>query len=114
MFSLTIGTLGKLNIQRNLEVTFHHREKGFVTFRCPSLPSPFHLIAGILRLNPLSLRDRLRLSSLLAQVGMQNKRVVNNDGMTVDEWLTSCTQTEECKENFWNVIATATLNENPQ
>ena len=34
--------------------------------------------------------------------------------MTVDEWLTSCHQTEECKKYFWNVIATATLNESPQ
>jgi squalene-associated FAD-dependent desaturase len=109
-----IGSLSKLNIQRNLEVTFHHREKGFVTFRCPSLPGPFHLVAGILRLYTLTLRDRLRLLSLLAKVGAQNKRGLIKDGMTVDEWLTSYKQTEECKENFWNVIATATLNEDPQ
>jgi squalene-associated FAD-dependent desaturase len=113
-FFQMIGSLDKLTIQRNLEVTFHHRQKGFVTFRCPSLPSPFHLIAGILRLNTISVRDRLRLLSLLAKVGAQNKRAPINDGMTVDEWLTSCNQTEECKESFWNVIATATLNESPK
>jgi squalene-associated FAD-dependent desaturase len=109
-----IGTLGKLNTQRNLEVTFHHREKGFVTFRCPSLPSPFHLVVGIVQLKTLSLRDRLRLLSLVVQVGWQNKGALIRDGLTVDEWLTSCNQTEECKENFWNVIATATLNESPR
>jgi squalene-associated FAD-dependent desaturase len=109
-----IGCLSKLNIQRNLEVTFHHREKGFVTFRCPSLPSPFHLVVGILRLNTMSIRDRLRLLSLLVRVSRQKERTLINDGMTVDKWLTSCNQTDECKENFWNVIATATLNESPE
>jgi squalene-associated FAD-dependent desaturase len=109
-----IGSLDKLNIQRNLEVTFHHREKGFVTFRCPSLPSPFHLAAGILRLKTLSLPDRFRLLSLLVQVRRKKEQTLIKDGMTVDEWLTSYKQTEECKENFWNVIATATLNESPQ
>jgi squalene-associated FAD-dependent desaturase len=109
-----VGSLGKLNIQRNLEVTFHHREKGFVTFRCPSLPSPFHLVVGILRLTTLSFRGRLRLLSLLVQVSRQKERTLIKDGMTVDEWLTSCNQTEECKVNFWNVISTATLNEGPQ
>jgi squalene-associated FAD-dependent desaturase len=109
-----IGSFGKLHIQRNLEVTFHHREKGFVTFRCPSLPSPFHVVVGILRLDTLSLRNRLRLLSLFVQVGQQNRRASIKDGMTVDEWLTSHSQTKGCKENFWNVIATATLNENPQ
>jgi squalene-associated FAD-dependent desaturase len=113
-FLQMIGSLDKLNIQRNLDVTFHHRQKGFVTFRCPSLPSPFHFVAGILRLSTLTLRDRLRLLSLLVQVGVKNKRTFITDGMTVDEWLTSYKQTEECKENFWNVVATATLNENPQ
>jgi squalene-associated FAD-dependent desaturase len=109
-----IGSLSKLNIQRNLEVTFHHREKGFVTFRCPTLPSPYHLVVGILRLNTLSFRDRLRLLSVLVQVSRQRERTLIQDRMTVDEWLTSCNQTRGCKENFWNVIATATLNENPQ
>jgi uncharacterized protein with NAD-binding domain and iron-sulfur cluster len=50
----------------------------------------------------------------MVQVNRRKERTLFKDGMTVDEWLTSCNQTEECRENFWNVIATATLNENPQ
>src|SRR3972149_1215501 len=32
-FLETIGSLDKITIQKHLEVTFHHPEKGFVTFR---------------------------------------------------------------------------------
>ena len=113
-FFQTIGSLDKLTIQKNLEVAFHHPEKGLVTFRCPSLPSPYHIVLGILRLKTLSVRDRLRLLSLLRQIGPKGVPARIGDNMTVDEWLTSCCQTEECKKYFWNVIATATLNERPQ
>jgi squalene-associated FAD-dependent desaturase len=113
-FLQTIGSLDKLTIQKNLEVTFHHAQRGFVRFRCPSLPSPYHIILGILRLKTLSVRDRFRLLFLLRQVTPRGHRVPIGDSMTVDEWLTGCHQTEECKKYFWNVIATATLNENPQ
>lgn len=113
-FLQTIGSLDKLTIQKNLEVTFHHPEKGLVTFRCPSFPSPYHIILGILRLKTVSVRARFRLLLLLRQITPQSRRVPIGDSMTVDEWLTSCHQTEECKKYFWNVIATATLNESPQ
>jgi squalene-associated FAD-dependent desaturase len=113
-FFQAIGSFEKLTIQKNLEVTFHHPEKGLVTFRCPNLPSPYHVVLGILRLKTLALRDRLRLLSLLRQVGSGSQQILSGDGMTVDEWLTSHHQTDECKEYFWNVIATATLNENPK
>jgi len=113
-FLQTIGSLDKLTIQKNLEVTFHHPEKGPVTFRCPSVPSPYHIVLGILRLKTLSVRDRFRLLLLLRQIASEDQRVIIGDNLTVDEWLTSCNQTEECKKYFWNVIATATLNESPQ
>jgi phytoene dehydrogenase-like protein len=113
-FLQAIGSFDRLTIQKNLEVTFHHPEKGLVTFRCPSVPSPYHIILGILRLKTLSMRDRMRLLSLLRQIGPKGAAALIGHNMTVDEWLTSCHQTEECKKYFWNVIATATLNESPQ
>jgi squalene-associated FAD-dependent desaturase len=113
-FFQTIGSLDKLTIQKNLEVAFHHPEKGLVTFRCPSLPSPYHIVLGLLRLRTLMVRDRLRMLFLLRKISQQSQPKLSQDSMTVDEWLTSCHQTEESKKYFWNVIATATLNDSPK
>lgn len=113
-FLKMIGTLDRLTVQKNLEVTFHHPEKGLVRFLCPKIPAPFHVIVGLLSLRTLSLRDRFRLLSVLRRVTFGGQRLGEADSMTVDEWLTSCHQSEECKKYFWNVIATATLNENPK
>ena len=109
-----IGAQGKLTVQKNLEVTFYHPEKGIVVFRCPPLPSPFHIGVGLLRLKVLSMTDRLKLFSVLWEVAFGKDRLLKSDNLTVDEWLTLCNQSEPCKKYFWNVIATATLNDNPK
>ena len=113
-FLKMIGSFDKLSVQNNLEVTFYHPEKGFVSFRCSRLPRPFHVIAGLLNLRTLSLRDRFRLLSVLREVAFRGEHSKSWDSKTVDEWLTELNQSEDCKKYFWNVVATATLNDNPK
>jgi len=113
-FLRRIGSLEKLTVQKKLEVTFFHPKKGFVKFRCPRLPVPYHLVFGTLGLRTLSLSDRLGLRRVLKD--MSRKRPMNGElrSITVEEWLTRCKQSEASKRHFWNIIATAILNQRPE
>jgi squalene-associated FAD-dependent desaturase len=113
-FLSTIGTSDQLSVQGNLAVTFYYPRLGLVRFRCPNLPAPLHILIGLLRLKSLSLRDRFRLLSVLREVASHDGEGKNLDSLTVDEWLVQCGQTEDCRNHFWNIVATATLNEEPK
>ena len=113
-FLHTIGSYQKLVTQNNLHVTFYHPKRGFVNFRCPNLPAPFHVIAGLLRLKTLSWKDRFQLLQVLWNVAKDSGRSLTADRMTVEEWLKSCNQSVESRKFFWNIIATATLNQKPE
>jgi squalene-associated FAD-dependent desaturase len=107
-----IGTLDKLFIQPHLRLTYHHPRKGFHTVRFPALPSPFHLVWGILRYDLLPLVDRCRM--LYAGLVMPRSGSVKEkslEDLTVEEWLDSCRQTAACKATFWEPLAVSIMNE---
>jgi squalene-associated FAD-dependent desaturase len=113
-FLYMLGAQTKVRVQRNLEVVYYHPWKGFIKFRCPSLPNPLHVIVGILTYRALSIEDRLRLLLMLKKLTSRNQTAEIERSLTVDEWLSSCRQSEECKKYFWNPIAIATLNDDPK
>lgn len=110
-----IGCLDKLHIQDQLTIEFLHPQKGRITFRCPNLPAPFHLLFGVLGLKTLLLKDRLRMILAAKKlIGSSDKTDDDFDSLTVDQWLTQLHQSDECKRYFWNVFAIAVLNNHPK
>ncbi len=108
-----IGASHKLKYQPNPQVDFLHEREGAASFKCPPLPAPLHLLAGLAGLETIGWRERLGA----LRVGLELKRL-NGDraqlaDITVREWLTRLGQSERIQQRFWDVMALATLNESP-
>jgi squalene-associated FAD-dependent desaturase len=108
-----IGTRRLLTVQPVPALVFHHPQKGFRTFRLPSVPSPFHMLAGVLGSDLFGLADRVRL--LRAGAAMRRcrggKAEEEISRLTVAEWLSSEGQTEEAVRSFWEPLAVSIMNE---
>jgi squalene-associated FAD-dependent desaturase len=108
----TIGTSRFLTMQPAPVLVFHHPAKGFRTFRLPSLPSPFHLVVGVLGSDLFSMRDRFGI----LRTGLAIRRCVGEAErdiapLTVAEWLASEGQSEEAVRSFWEPLAVSIMNE---
>ncbi len=110
-----IGSLGKLKFQQNPQVDFlslsASGQTNHASFRCPSLPAPLHLLAGLFKLQTIGWRDRWNA----LRVGLELRRLNGNRtelaDITVRDWLTRLGQTETMQRRFWDLVALATLNE---
>lgn len=103
-----IGARQLLAVQHRPELVFHHPRKGFRRFHLPALPSPFHLISGVLASNLFSPRDRLRvLRGALAIARAQDSEL---KGKTVMQWLEETGQSEEARLSFWEPLAVSIMN----
>jgi squalene-associated FAD-dependent desaturase len=105
----TIGTRDRLRVQSAPEFVFHHPRRGFCSFRLPLLPTPLHLLGGIITTDLFSAADKLRL--LRAGGALRAFRPEAAGGMTVDAWLDSVGQSAETKRSFWEPLAVAIMNE---
>lgn len=113
-FLQQIGARDKLKFQANPQVDFLHEHEGHASFKCPSLPAPLHLLAGLSRLQTIGWLDRLKALRVgLALQGLNGNRARLSD-ITVREWLTELGQTERMQQRFWDLVALATLNERPE
>ena len=104
-----IGTRDRLRVQGVPEFVFHHPDRGFCSFRLPLLPSPLHLLCGIVTTDLFSAVDKLRL--LRAGAALRSFRAGAAGTMTVDVWLDSLGQSAETKRSFWEPLAVAIMNE---
>ncbi len=101
-----LGTERLVVFQRRLSLTSLEGDGRPVELSCPPLPSPLHLLAGLLALKGLRTRDRwalLRAAPFILKLP--------GAGLTVEDWLDSLGQTENLRERFWRPVARATLNE---
>ncbi len=113
-FLARIGALSKLKIQAHPRVDFLSEEGDLASFRCPPLPAPLHLLAGLARLQTIGWRDRLsalRVGWALRHLNGDRERLA---GITVREWLNELGQSEQIQRRFWDLVALATLNELPE
>ncbi|HET9832867.1 MAG TPA: hydroxysqualene dehydroxylase HpnE [Vicinamibacterales bacterium] len=113
-----IGALANVAIARQLRVTMIDREGHRSQLACPTLPSPLHLLAGILEWDALTWRDRLsvlRMSTPLRQARKALKpgsRVrAASPGETVSAWLERNGQSVRLCEMLWEPLALAALNQ---
>jgi squalene-associated FAD-dependent desaturase len=109
-FLATIGAAALVTLQPRLEVGFVDPAGAPSVLRCPDLPSPWHLAAGVLRWSGVGWRDRLAL----ARVGPALKpgaAATGSDEETVFDWLVRHRQTPRLIEMLWEPLALAALNQ---
>lgn len=113
-FLTTIGAARFLRFQRRLTVDYLEPGRRSV-LRAAPLPSPWHLVAGVLALKPLSWRDR----AALIAAGPALRRLARDRGLdglesiSVETWLDRLGQTPELRRRLWHPLAIATLNAAP-
>lgn len=109
-----LGALDRLPFQRNLKVEFRGDPRRTALLSCWPLPSPWHLLSGFFRLRTLSWPDRFRLYFLdrALRAAMLNPASIQD--LTVEQWLIQARQSERARRHFWDLIAIATLNEDPR
>ncbi len=111
-----IGSIGKLKFQASPQVDFLQEESGrlrHASFKCPPMPAPLHLLAGLARLETIGWSDRIKA----LRVGLALRELNGNRAgladITVREWLDQLGQTRRMQSRFWDLVALATLNESP-
>jgi squalene-associated FAD-dependent desaturase len=113
-----IGAESHVRLQPSLMVDVIERDGRSSRLVCPPLPSPLHLVGGVLEWEALSWRDRLsilRLREPLANAraqlkGRTGRRAASPDE-TVKQWLERNGQTPKLVELLWEPLAVAALNQ---
>jgi len=114
-FLKTIGTDHLATLQRTLQIDFLHPGIGRASLRCPTLPPPFHILAGLLGLKTLPFVHRLKLLRVGHRLfTLPKAREAYLDSISVDEWLRRLGQPAENRKYLWDVIAVGSLNGDPR
>jgi zeta-carotene desaturase len=103
-FLRRIGTMDGMRLQHGLELDIVTTEGRRSRFQCPPLPSPLHLLAGLLRWPAIGWGDRL--SAL--RMGL---RSIPAPHLTVRQWLDMLGQSPRLVELLWEPLAVAALNQ---
>ncbi|MEO8167065.1 MAG: hydroxysqualene dehydroxylase HpnE [bacterium] len=107
-FLKRIGTKHLLDVQESPALHLHHPSKGFCTFSLPKLPSPLHLLSGILSTNLFSFSDKLKLLRAGISLSFPAENLAN---LTINQWLDRIGQSTETKRSFWEPLAISIMNE---
>jgi zeta-carotene desaturase len=99
-----IGAGGGVRMQPGLELEIVDVDGRRSRFTCPRLPSPFHLLAGLLRWPALHWRDRLAA----LRMGLRRAPAAHE---TVRQWLQALGQTPRLIALLWEPLAVAALNQ---
>jgi uncharacterized protein with NAD-binding domain and iron-sulfur cluster len=135
-FLQDIGAASHVTVAPRLAVTMIDRQGRRTTLRCPSLPAPLHLLAGVLSWRALSWRDKLSVLRMAGPLRGRRPTRVSTAGTaaasraagtgtdvmrgfcggpddTVTEWLVRHGQTSRLREMLWEPLALAALNQSP-
>jgi zeta-carotene desaturase len=113
-FLETIGTLGRVRFQPQLSVRFLDRDGRLTALECPHLPSPWHVLLGVLRSGSFSLREKFEVLRLGRALKSALAAADGARGLTVSEWLSRLGQSRNLQRNFWDLLCIAALNEDPR
>jgi len=115
-----IGARDRVQLQPNLEVPFVDSAGTLTTLSCPPLPSPLHLLAGVMEWDALGVRDRLSVCRLASPIRRAQRFLRTgkgwmpaSDGETVENWLIRNGQARRLREMLWEPLALAALNQPP-
>jgi len=112
-FLSTIGTLDRVRFQKQLTVHFLERTGRLSVLRCPSLPSPWHVLLGVLRSGSFAFKEKLEILRLGRSLQWVKALERGPERLSVREWLTKLGQSERLQRNFWDLLCIAALNEDP-
>ena len=114
-FLETIGSAHLLEIQKTPELVFHHPRRGYLRLRLPPLPSPLHLLGGVLASDLFTGGDKfnvLRAGASIAR-GPVHASDVPQD-WTIEQWLDRQGASAENRASFWHPLAISIMNEMPE
>jgi squalene-associated FAD-dependent desaturase len=112
-FLSTIGTLDRVRFQKDLTLHFLDRDKRLTVLQCPALPSPWHVLLGVLRSGSFAFKEKLEILRLGGSLQWGKAMEHGSERLSVREWLTKLGQSERLQRNFWDLICVAALNEDP-
>jgi len=100
-------------IVRQSSLMFHSIDlAGRVTrFRCPSLPSPLHLLAGVLSWGALAWSERVAVLGMRAALRPRSDPADLHAPESVRQWLRKHGQTDGLITMLWEPLAVAALNQ---
>ena len=118
-FLRRIGAEGNVRREPSLTVPFVDRLGRRSLLRCPRLPAPLHLLAGVLAWDAIPLRDRLtvlRIAPAIQAARREAKKPKgrshhDDDARTVSAWLRAHHQASSLVEWLWEPLAVAALNQ---
>jgi squalene-associated FAD-dependent desaturase len=117
-FLARIGASRNVALQGGLEVPFVDEAGRWSTLSCPPLPSPLHLLAGLVEWEALRIGDRLSALSLAGPIRRARRHLESAkgvlpawDGETVESWLVRNGQSRRLREMLWGPLALAALNQ---
>ena len=120
-FLRRVGADGNVRVQPSLELVCYDSARNRSVLRCPRLPAPLHLLAGVLRWPPIPWRERLAVLRVAGSIVGARRQLrtrgtvsVEPAGATVQEWLDSHRQGRVLQEWLWHPLAVAALNQQPQ
>lgn len=104
-----IGARARVHIQGPLTARMVDVEGRASELRCPSLPSPLHLAAGVLAWDALSWRERLSVAGMAPALAPDAPLPAPHE--TVRAWLERHGQSPRLCALLWEPLAVAALNE---
>jgi squalene-associated FAD-dependent desaturase len=110
-FLRAIGNERKIGFQRNLAVDMVKPGGARVRLRCPALPAPLHLGAGLAAMRGVGVIDKA--SALRAGVMLRSEAARPDDNETCDDFLRRLGQTQGIRNAFWDPLIWAVLNDDP-
>jgi squalene-associated FAD-dependent desaturase len=119
-FLREIGAVDRVRVQPQLAVTMIDTSGRRSRLVCPALPSPLHLLAGVLEWDALSWRDRASALGMSTPIRLARRSLAAgstvhaaSSGETVEAFLIRNGQTPRIREMLWNPLALAALNQPP-
>jgi hydroxysqualene dehydroxylase len=110
-FLRAIGTDDGVYFQRNLALDMVKPGGKRVRLRCPALPAPLHLAAGLLGMRGLGVLHKA--SALRAGLLLRGEIDRPDDNETCDTWLRRLGQTQGIRNAFWDPLIWGVLNDDP-
>ncbi len=110
-FLRAIGNEGGISFQRNLAIDMVKPGGGRVRLRCPALPAPLHLAAGLASMRGVGLLHKA--SALRAGMMLRHEAARPDDNETCDDWLRRLGQTQGIRNAFWDPLIWGVLNDDP-
>lgn len=114
-FLRRVGAEDRLRLQPRLCVPMVLPDGRTSVLDCPDLPSPLHLVAGVLEWSALPWSERLAVLAIGRAIrAARAGRTIASPGETVEAWLIRNGQGSRLRELLWEPLALAALNQSPR